>query len=60
MKALAWFTVIFNLIVVVLFVLQAAGMVSKPPFTALEDLLWALFSLPAVIVGFSVARQKKP
>jgi len=59
MKALAWFTAIFNLVVIVLFILHAAGAVATPPLSALEDLLWALFSLPAVIVGVSVIRQKK-
>lgn len=59
MKALAWFTAVFNLVVIVLFILHAVGAVNTPPFTALEDLLWALFSLPAVILGISVIRQKK-
>lgn len=57
MKALAWYTIIFNLVVIILFVLHAAGAVATPPFTTLEDVLWALFTVPAVILGILIIRK---
>lgn len=59
MKALAWYTVIFNLAVIVLFLLHAAGMVKTPPFTVREDLAWAVFTVPVVILGFRVIKRPK-
>ncbi len=59
MKALAWYTVILNVLLVLLFVLLAVGAVEKPPLSALEDILWAVFTVPVVIFGILVLRKGK-
>jgi hypothetical protein len=59
MRVLGWYTVLFNLIVIAMFILHAAGRIETPPFTALEDLLWALFSVPVVILGAMATRYRK-
>ncbi|MBI2836208.1 MAG: hypothetical protein HYX85_00750 [Chloroflexi bacterium] len=59
MKLLGWYTVIFNLAVIVLFILHAAGMVKTPPFTVREDLAWAVFSVPVLILGLRVIKRPK-
>ena len=59
MKLLAWYTVLFNLGIIGLFVMQAAGMVDKPPFTALEDIVWAVATVPVVILGIWAITKTK-
>ncbi len=59
MKFLSWYTILFNLAIIALFVLQAAGSVSKPPFTPLEDIVWAVFTVPVVILGIWAATKAK-
>jgi len=59
MKFLAYYTIIFNLAIIALFVLQAAGMVNKPPFTPVEDIVWAVCTVPVVILGIWAAAKAK-
>ncbi len=59
MKALAWYSVIFSVLVIIAFILQVAGAIDKPPFTAFEGILWALFMVPIVILGILVLRKKE-
>ena len=59
MRALGWYTLIFNLLVIAMFILHAAGRIETPPFTVLEDLLWALFSVPVVILGIMATRYRR-
>ena len=59
MKALAWYTAIFNGLLIILFIITAAGVVAKPPFSALEDILWAVFTVPVLILGILVIRRQK-
>ncbi len=59
MKFLAWYTVLFNLAIIALFILHAAGMVNKPPFSPLEDIVWAVFTVPVVILGVWAATKAK-
>ena len=59
MKALAVYTIIFNGLLIILFILAAAGIMQKPPFTVLEDLLWAIFTVPVFIFGILAARRYK-
>jgi hypothetical protein len=59
MKPLGWYTLVFNLLVIAMFILHAAGRVDTPPFTLKEDILWAVFSLPMVVLGIMAARQRK-
>ena len=59
MKFLAWYTVFFNLAIIALFILHAAGVVDKPPFSQLEDIVWAVFTVPVVILGIWAAMKAK-
>jgi hypothetical protein len=59
MRFLGWYTLLFNLVVIAMFILHAADRIETPPFTVLEDLLWALFSVPAVILGALATRYRK-
>jgi hypothetical protein len=59
MRALGWYTLIFNLVVIALFVLHAAGRVDTPPFTIREDIAWMVFLLPVVVLGIMATRQRK-
>ena len=59
MKGMAWYTVIFNLVVIILFILHAIGVVETPPFTTLEDIIWAVFLIPVVIFGILVVRKPR-
>jgi hypothetical protein len=58
MKALAWYTVIFNILVIIAFVLFFAGVLDTPPFTDLEAIAWAVLTIPVVIFGLKVAMKK--
>ena len=58
MKALGWYTLVFNLLVIALFILHAAGRVETPPFTVLEDIAWMVFSLPVLVLGIMAARRR--
>ncbi|MFH1031488.1 MAG: hypothetical protein V1767_02840 [Chloroflexota bacterium] len=57
MNALAWYTIIFNGLVIILFILSAAGLVAKPPMTVLEDIAWAVFSIPVFILGILALKK---
>ena len=59
MKGLAWYTIIFNSLVIIAFILTAAGVVEKPPFTVLEDITWAVFTVPVLILGILIVRRPK-
>jgi hypothetical protein len=54
MKALAWYTIIFNILVIIAFILNLTGVIAKPPFTALEGIAWAVLTVPVVILGIMV------
>jgi hypothetical protein len=57
MKALAWYAIVFNILVVIAFMLLLTGVISQPPLTALEDIAWAVLSVPVVILGIMVIRK---
>ena len=57
MKALGWYTVIYNLVLIILLILTSAGVVEQPPFTWLETIVWAVFTVPIVILGIRVIRE---
>ena len=57
MKALAWYTVVFNLVLIILFILTSAGVVEAPPFSWLETILWAILTVPVIILGFLVIKR---
>lgn len=57
MKALAWYTTIFSIVVILLFILLTIGLVPPPPLTAFEDLAWAVLTVPVVILGIMVIKK---
>ena len=58
MKALAWYTIIFNALLIIALLLSAVGVVPPAPFTALEDIVWAVFTVPVLILGILVIRER--
>ncbi len=57
MKALAWYTAIFNILIIIIFILSMAGLVPSPPFTTFEGVVWAVLTVPVVILGILVIRR---
>lgn len=57
MKALAWYTVVFNGLLIITLILAAVGVVPPAPFTLLEDIAWAVLTVPVVILGILVIRR---
>ena len=57
MKALAWYTVIFNSLIIIVLILAAVGVVPPAPFTLIEDIVWAVFTVPVLILGILVVRE---
>jgi len=56
MKVLGWYTVVFSVALILMMVATSAGIVDKPPFTWFETLIWAVFMLPIIILGWVVAK----
>jgi hypothetical protein len=59
MKALAWYTIIFSILVIIMFILFLTGVVDTPPFTNFEAIVWAVFMLPQIYLGYMVLRKKE-
>lgn len=57
MKALAWYTAIFNILIIIVFILSMVGLVPPPPFTTLEGIAWAVLTVPVVILGILVIKK---
>ncbi len=57
MRALAWYTAIFNILVIIFFILSMAGLVPPPPFTTFEGVAWAVLTVPVVILGILVLKR---
>ncbi|MFC1862046.1 hypothetical protein ACFLT4_03620 [Chloroflexota bacterium] len=57
MKALAWYTVIFNGLLIIALILAAVGVVPPAPFSLLEDIAWAVLTLPVLILGILLIRN---
>ena len=57
MKALAWYSVIFNILVIIAFILFLAGVMDEPPFSTLEAVAWAVLTIPVVLLGTMVIRK---
>ncbi|GAH55521.1 unnamed protein product [marine sediment metagenome] len=58
MKALAWYTVIFNALIIIALILTAVRVIPPAPFTAFEDILWIIFTLPVIVLGILVIRER--
>ena len=59
MKALAWYTIIFSILVIIAFILFLAGVINTPPFSKFEAIVWAVFMLPQIYLGVMVLRKKE-
>ncbi len=59
MKGLAWYTVIFNLVLIILYILASAGVVEPAPFSWLEAIIWVVFTVPVVILGILIIREPR-
>ncbi len=59
MKVLGWYTVIFNVALILMLVLTSAGVAKKPPFSWFETLIWAVFTIPIIILGWVTAKSAK-
>ncbi len=57
MKALAWYTAIFNILIIIFFILSVTGLVPPPPFTTFEGIIWVVMTVPVVILGILVIRR---
>jgi hypothetical protein len=58
MKALAWYTVVLNLLIIIAFILSLTGVISTPPFSTPEQIAWAVLLIPVVVFGLGVARMR--
>ncbi len=58
MKALAWYTVIFNALIIIALILTGAGVIPPAPFTWFEDILWIILILPVIVLGTLVIRER--
>ena len=59
MKALAWYSIIFSILVIIAFILFITGAINPPPFTNFETIVWAVFMLPQIYLGVMVLRKKE-
>lgn len=57
MKALAWYSVIFNVLIIIFFLLSTIGVVPPPPFSAFENIAWMVLTLPVVALGLLIIRR---
>ncbi|HJX14067.1 MAG TPA: hypothetical protein VJ377_11155 [Dehalococcoidales bacterium] len=59
MKALAWYSVVFSILVIIAFILFLVGVIAEPPFTTSEAVVWAVLTIPVVVLGIMVIRKKE-
>jgi hypothetical protein len=59
MKALAWYSVIFNILVIIAFILFLAGVMDEPPFSTLEAVAWAVLTVPVILLGVMVVSKSE-
>ena len=57
MKALAWYTVILNALLIIALILTGAGVIPAAPFTWFEDIFWIVLTLPIIVLGIRVIRE---
>jgi prolipoprotein diacylglyceryltransferase len=58
MKALAWYSIIFSVAVIIAFILFLADVLNPPTFSDLEVIIWAVAMLPLIYLGVMVLRKK--
>ncbi len=57
MRVLAWYTAIFNILIIIVFILAMTGLVPPPPFTTFEGAAWAVLTVPVVFLGILVIKR---
>ena len=59
MKILAWYTAIFNILIIIIFMLSMAALIPPPPFTTFEVAAWVVLTVPVVILGILVIKKSE-
>ena len=59
MKALAWYTAVFSVLIILVFILSTAGLVPPPPLATFEGIVWAVLTVPVVILGILVIKRSE-
>ncbi len=59
MKALAWYTIIFNGLLIIALILTAVGIVPPAPFSLFEDIAWAVLTVPVLILGILAVKETR-
>lgn len=57
MRVLAWYTAIFNILIIIVFILAMTGLIPPPPFTTFEGIVWAVLTVPVVLLGVLMIRR---
>ena len=57
MKALAWYAIIFDALVVLMLILTAAGVIPPAPFSWFESIAWSVLILPVIFLGIRVLKN---
>ena len=59
MKVLAWYTAVFNGLIIIALILVAVEVIPRPPFTPFENIFWAAVLLPVLVFGIRVIREPR-
>lgn len=57
MRPLGWYTVVFNVLIILLLALTASGVIPPAPFSWPESGAWIVLTLPVVWLGIRVLRD---
>ena len=57
MKALAWYTIIVSVLIIIAFILLMTGVIAEPPLSTFESILWIVATVPVVILGILVIKR---
>ena len=57
MKALAWYTVIVSVLIIIAFILLLTGVIAEPTGSTFESILWIVATVPIIILGILVIRR---
>ena len=58
MKALAWYTVTLNALIIIALILTGAGVIPPAPFSWFEDIFWIILTLPVIVLGIRIIRER--
>ena len=57
MKVLAWYTAVFNSLIIIALILTAVGVIPAAPFSLFEDVAWAILTIPVLVLGILVIKR---